>query len=122
MTASVLDGVPGLGPARRTRLLQEIGGVRALRAASLEDLRRCRGCPTRWPTAVYERPARPGRPRHRAADGRCHVRDGRPIGETGRGMSEFLVVTGHVGGRPLDDRGRPRGPRLVRDRQPARRP
>ncbi len=39
MTASVLDEVPGLGPARRARLLKEVGGMRALRAASVEDLR-----------------------------------------------------------------------------------
>jgi len=33
MTASVLDGVPGLGPARRKRLLAELGGVSAVRRA-----------------------------------------------------------------------------------------
>jgi excinuclease ABC subunit C len=38
MTASVLEGVPGLGPARRARLLREVGSVKALRAASLEQL------------------------------------------------------------------------------------
>jgi excinuclease ABC subunit C len=39
MTAGALDGIAGLGPARKTRLLREIGGVRALRAATREDLR-----------------------------------------------------------------------------------
>jgi len=39
MTRSALEGVPGLGPARRTRLLREFGSLRAVRAASLEDLR-----------------------------------------------------------------------------------
>jgi excinuclease ABC subunit C len=38
MTASVLDGIPGLGPARRTRLVKEMGGVNAVKAASLEEL------------------------------------------------------------------------------------
>jgi excinuclease ABC subunit C len=48
MTRSVLEGVPGLGPARRTRLLREFGSLRALRAASLEEL-----CALTWlPDAV----------------------------------------------------------------------
>ena len=38
MTRSVLDDVPGLGPTRKRRLLAEVGGTRALRDASLEDL------------------------------------------------------------------------------------
>jgi excinuclease ABC subunit C len=38
MTVSALDGVPGLGPARRARLLKEFGGNRALRVAPIEAL------------------------------------------------------------------------------------
>ncbi|MDQ4133715.1 MAG: excinuclease ABC subunit UvrC [Actinomycetota bacterium] len=38
MTTSVLDGVPGLGPTRKRRLVKELGSVRAVRAASLDDL------------------------------------------------------------------------------------
>jgi excinuclease ABC subunit C len=38
MTRSVLDGIPGLGPTRKRRLLAELGGIRAVRAASVEDL------------------------------------------------------------------------------------
>jgi excinuclease ABC subunit C len=38
MTRSVLDDVPGLGVARKKRLVKELGGVRAVRAASLEEL------------------------------------------------------------------------------------
>ena len=38
MTASVLDGIPGLGPNRRKRLVAAFGGVRAVQRASLEDL------------------------------------------------------------------------------------
>jgi len=37
-TASVLDDVPGLGPARRTTLLRHFGSVRRLRAASVEEI------------------------------------------------------------------------------------
>ena len=38
MTKSALDDVPGLGPTRKTRLVKELGGVRAVKAASLDDL------------------------------------------------------------------------------------
>jgi len=55
MTASVLDGVRGLGPARRARLVKEMGGVRALRQASEDDLRALPWLPDRVAAAVYER-------------------------------------------------------------------
>ena len=38
MTKSSLDDIDGLGPARRTRLVKELGGVRAVQQASLDDL------------------------------------------------------------------------------------
>jgi excinuclease ABC subunit C len=38
MTASVLDDVPGLGPARKKALLARFGSVRKLRAAAVEDV------------------------------------------------------------------------------------
>ena len=38
MTTSVLDGITGLGEVRRKRLVKELGGVKAVKAASLEDL------------------------------------------------------------------------------------
>ena len=38
MTVSALDGVPGLGPARRKRLLREIGSVKAVKEAPKERL------------------------------------------------------------------------------------
>lgn len=37
-TASVLDGVPGVGPHRRKALLRHFGSVKALRAASVEQV------------------------------------------------------------------------------------
>ncbi len=39
MTVSSLDGIPGLGEARRKRLVQAMGGVNAVKAASLDDLK-----------------------------------------------------------------------------------
>ncbi|MFN2557689.1 MAG: excinuclease ABC subunit UvrC [Nitriliruptorales bacterium] len=38
ITRSVLDDVPGVGPARRKALLRHFGSVKALRAASIEEL------------------------------------------------------------------------------------
>ncbi|HVB26796.1 MAG TPA: excinuclease ABC subunit UvrC [Mycobacteriales bacterium] len=38
MTASALDGVPGLGPARRSALLKHFGSVKRLRAATVEEI------------------------------------------------------------------------------------
>ena len=43
MTTSVLDGVPGLGPARRTALLKHFGSVKKLRAADVGRGRRGAG-------------------------------------------------------------------------------
>ena len=39
MTASALDGIPGLGESRRTALLRAFGSVKRLRAASEDELR-----------------------------------------------------------------------------------
>ena len=38
MTTSVLDGISGLGEVRRKRLVKELGGIKAVKAASREDL------------------------------------------------------------------------------------
>lgn len=39
MTKSVLDDVPGLGPARKKRLVKELGSVKKVRAATIEELK-----------------------------------------------------------------------------------
>src|SRR4029450_5085375 len=38
MTASALDGIPGLGEMRRKALLRRFGSLKRLRAASLEEI------------------------------------------------------------------------------------
>jgi len=43
ITASPLDEVPGIGPARKKALLTHFGTARAVRSASLEDLQRAPG-------------------------------------------------------------------------------
>ncbi|MDP9073053.1 MAG: excinuclease ABC subunit UvrC [Actinomycetota bacterium] len=55
MTASVLDDIPGLGPARRKRLLSELGGVRAVKDASLETLLGLPWLPDTVARAIIER-------------------------------------------------------------------
>ena len=64
MVTSVLDDVPGLGPARRKRLLKEFGSVKRLREQSIDTL-----------TGLGWLPERVGRAVHRALHGE-HVDDG----------------------------------------------
>jgi excinuclease ABC subunit C len=52
MTASALDGVPGLGEARRAALLKHFGSVKKLRAASVEDVMEVPGVGRRTAEAV----------------------------------------------------------------------
>jgi excinuclease ABC subunit C len=52
MTASVLDDVPGLGPARQKALLTHFGSVKRLRAASVEEIAGVRGMGTATAQAV----------------------------------------------------------------------
>ncbi|MFN2608694.1 MAG: excinuclease ABC subunit C, partial [Acidimicrobiales bacterium] len=65
MTRSVLDDVPGLGPTRKRRLLAELGGIRGVKAARLEDLRALPWLPDAVSDATYlalHSPARPATP------------------------------------------------------------
>ena len=53
MTRSVLDDVPGLGPARRARLLRELGSVKSVRAATEDELVALPWLPERVARALY---------------------------------------------------------------------
>jgi excinuclease ABC subunit C len=55
MTRSVLEGVTGLGPARRARLLREFGSTAAVRRASLEELIALSWLPEETARALYRR-------------------------------------------------------------------
>jgi excinuclease ABC subunit C len=55
MTRSVLDGIPGLGPARRRRLLAELGGLRSVRTTSLAALEALPWLPDSVGRAVFEK-------------------------------------------------------------------
>ena len=54
MTKSALDDIAGLGPARKARLIKELGGVRAVKAASVEDLRELSWLPDTVADNVWE--------------------------------------------------------------------
>ncbi|MDQ6728581.1 MAG: excinuclease ABC subunit UvrC [Actinomycetota bacterium] len=59
MTVSVLDGVPGLGPTRKKRLLKEMGGMASVKAANLETLRALPWLPDAVALAVHDKLHRP---------------------------------------------------------------
>jgi excinuclease ABC subunit C len=53
MTQSVLDGIPGLGPVRKKRLLKSFGSVKRMRDASVEELSAVQGMPAAVAEAVH---------------------------------------------------------------------
>ena len=55
MTTSVIDGVPGLGPTRKARLIKELGSITAVKKASKETLLALPWLPDAVAEAVYER-------------------------------------------------------------------
>jgi excinuclease ABC subunit C len=54
ITASPLDEVPGIGPARKKALLMHFGTARAVRSASLEDLQKAPGVSAAVAQTVYD--------------------------------------------------------------------
>ncbi len=53
MTKSALDGIPGLGEIRRQRLVRELGGVNAVKRASIDELRSLPWLPDTVAAAVH---------------------------------------------------------------------
>ena len=54
MRASALDGIPGLGPARRSDLVKHFGSVKKLKAASLDQIREVNGVGPKLAQTVYD--------------------------------------------------------------------
>ncbi len=54
MTRSALEGVAGLGPGRRARLMKELGSLKAVRAASRDELRALGWLPDKVADAIYD--------------------------------------------------------------------
>jgi excinuclease ABC subunit C len=67
MTRSALDAVPGLGDARRRKLLNHFGSVKRIRAASLEELYEVPGLPRAVAEAVFAHLGDPGSTRRQAS-------------------------------------------------------
>ena len=55
MTTSSLDGIPGLGPTRMKRLVKELGGVAAVKAAALDELLALPWLPDAVARAVHDK-------------------------------------------------------------------
>ncbi|HJR25985.1 MAG TPA: excinuclease ABC subunit UvrC [Acidimicrobiales bacterium] len=55
MTKSVLDDIPGLGEVRRKRLVKELGGVNAVKRATLEELQALPWLPDTVADAVHRK-------------------------------------------------------------------
>ena len=51
----MLDDIPGLGPSRKKRLVKELGGVGAVKEASLEELQALPWLPDTVAEAVYDK-------------------------------------------------------------------
>ena len=89
MTTSALDGVAGLGPARRKRLLREVGGVKAVRDAPRERLEALPWLPQRVVDALWEKLHGPGLDGLGSASGRRAGARDVPAEEDGGG--EYLA-------------------------------
>ena len=59
MKNSVLDGVSGLGPSRRARLIKEFGSINKIRQATLEDLLKLTWLPDEVAKSVYQKCSNP---------------------------------------------------------------
>ncbi|MEZ5218153.1 MAG: hypothetical protein R2715_16590 [Ilumatobacteraceae bacterium] len=53
MTVSVLDGITGLGEGRKKRLVTELGSVKAVRAATIDELKALSWLPDKVAEAVF---------------------------------------------------------------------
>ncbi|TML19575.1 MAG: excinuclease ABC subunit UvrC [Actinobacteria bacterium] len=78
MTRSAIDDIPGLGPARKKRLLKEFGGVNAIKRATLEELTALAWLPDQVAAAIYQQlhapPAKGAAGASRVAAALAHLR------------------------------------------------
>jgi excinuclease ABC subunit C len=74
-TRSALDGIPGLGPAKAKALLKAFGSVKAIRAASADDLQKVPGIGPAVASAVLRALAPVSNDGHSGHDGGDHDDD-----------------------------------------------
>ncbi len=86
MTASALDGVPGLGEIRRKALLRRFGSLKRLAAATIEEISRGAGDRSAYGRGDRRRPDPEPRPRGRPQLRRRHGR-GPPAHRPGAGRN-----------------------------------
>jgi excinuclease ABC subunit C len=67
MTQSALDGITGLGAARRRKLLKHFGSVKRIRRATIEELKGVPGIPAAVAEAVHAAMTDPASSQGRAA-------------------------------------------------------
>ena len=63
MVATSLQGIEGLGPARRDRLLEQFGSLDALRQATFDELVALAWLPNEVALRLYDHLQGPGQPR-----------------------------------------------------------
>ena len=128
MTESVLDGLPGVGPARKRALLKHFGSPEAVLGASREELEAVPGLPGEDRRASCTRTCTARRVTGRDPTTVTAARPARSRGVTGadrrapRATVEPRGPRGHhrlLRRRQVDGDGRLRGRRLLLRRQPA---
>ena len=62
MTASAMDSLPGIGPARRRAILQHFGSPERFMAASREELEAVPGLPPKVARDLYDHLSKAGTP------------------------------------------------------------
>ncbi len=67
MTASAMDSLPGIGPARRRAILQHFGSPERFMAASREEMEAVRGLPPKVARDLYEHLSKGGTPEQSGA-------------------------------------------------------
>jgi excinuclease ABC subunit C len=55
MVSSALDGIPGLGEARKKKVIKSFGGVNAVKKATLEELQAQSWLPEEVAQAIYNK-------------------------------------------------------------------
>ena len=116
--SSPLDEIPGVGPSRKRALMKRFGSLTKIRQAEPAELA---ATPGRRPPARGRDPPPAARGRGLRPTGERADGSGREARRRGgpRPRRGSCLITGPVGCRTVRGRAQPRGPRVLRRRQPA---